>query len=121
MSIGQNMAILPINKECVMEGYNKTIIIGRLKNEPKQRVVDGKLFCQFTIASTIIDSDKKECVVKHEIVCANKQAELCAKHITKGMLVCVEGVMSDKGNVVCQNLVFLSPAQKKETCNEAVG
>lgn len=75
---------------------NKAILLGRLGQDPETKHLDsGKSVCNFSIATSEKwkgkdgqDNEKSEW---HRIVAWDKTAEICAKYLTKGREVYVEG------------------------------
>jgi single-strand DNA-binding protein len=75
---------------------NKAILIGNLTRDPELRYTpEGTAVCTFGIATNRTwmtnDGQKKEDVQYHRIVAWQKLAELCAKILTKGSKVYLEG------------------------------
>jgi len=75
---------------------NKVILIGNLTRDPELRYTpDGTAVCTFGLATNrswvTNEGEKKEEVQYHRIVAWHKLAELCAKILTKGSKVYVEG------------------------------
>lgn len=80
-----------------MAGINKVILVGRLGRDPEIRYLpDGTPVASFSIATSESWTDKnsgekKENTEWHNIVAWRKLAEICAKYLTKGKQVYVEG------------------------------
>lgn len=75
---------------------NKVILIGNLTRDPELRYTpEGIPVCTFGLATnrtwTTNDGQKKEEVQYHRIVAWQKLAELCAKILTKGKKIYIEG------------------------------
>lgn len=75
---------------------NKAIIVGRLGGDPEVRFIpSGKAVANFSVAtdSTWKDSEgqKQKQTEWHRIVVWGRQAETCAKYLTKGREVYLEG------------------------------
>ncbi len=75
---------------------NKVILIGNLTRDPELRYTpEGVAVCTFGLATNrswlTSDGQKKEEVQYHRIVAWQKLAELCAKLLTKGKKVYLEG------------------------------
>jgi len=75
---------------------NKVILIGNLTRDPELRYTPaGTAVCSFGLATnrqwTTEAGEKKEEAEFHRIVAWNKLAELCAKLLTKGRKIYVEG------------------------------
>mgnify|MGYP000532950017 CR=1 FL=1 len=79
-----------------MSGVNKVIILGRLGKDPETKQLDsGSQVCNFSVATSESYTDKAgKKVEKTEwtnIVAFGKLADICAKYLTKGREVYVEG------------------------------
>ena len=79
-----------------MSGVNKVIIVGRLGADPEIKTVgNGQSVARLSIATsenwTSKDGQKQERTEWHRVVVWGKQAENCAKHLSKGRQVYVEG------------------------------
>lgn len=80
-----------------MAGFvNKVILIGRLGKDPEMRFTpNGKAVTNFTMATSEVWSDrngeKQERTEWHRVVAWDKLAENCAKLLSKGRQVYVEG------------------------------
>lgn len=102
--------------------YNQTVIIGRLGENPELKPHPKAEFqTEFYISnSTIIDG--KEATNWHKIAAFGKQAKLCADHLHKGDLCCIEGRLDIdtrtepyKQYIAAEKITFLSASKKKET------
>lgn len=99
--------------------YNRTILIGRLGQNPQEH---GN-YVAFPILNTTV-SDGKEQIQTHKIVVFGKQKEICMKHLSKGDLCCIEGkidsetiegkIDSETSAIVCERITFLSKHTSKE-------
>ncbi|MBF0209581.1 MAG: single-stranded DNA-binding protein [Desulfamplus sp.] len=80
-----------------MAGLNKVMVIGNLGADPELRYSpQGTAFANFSVATTDSWSDKttgekQEKTEWHKIVVFGKTAENCAKYLSKGRQVYVEG------------------------------
>lgn len=80
-----------------MASVNKAILIGNLGKDPEPRYMpNGDAVCNFSIATSEQWTDKqsgekKEATEWHNIVAFRKLGEICAKYLTKGSSVYVEG------------------------------
>lgn len=72
-------------------GYNKTIIIGRVADKPILTRINSVLYADFKMVNTSKDENGNMTPEYHDIKCRGKQAEIIAKNVDKGMLMCVEG------------------------------
>ena len=95
--------------------FNRTIIIGRLGENPK---LVNKKYASFTLCNTTIDGKSgEETIMWHKIIVCEKQRDLVMSHLRKGDLCCIEGRLTQdvyKGsNVICaERITFLSRAPK---------
>lgn len=108
------------------EAFNKTIIIGRLGNDPELHT-GGKIdYCKFTLSNSII-KDGVEKVLWHHIATFDRQAQLCADNLHKGDLCCIEGRIDLEENekdgetkystvIIAERITFLS---RKKPCNQS--
>lgn len=104
---------------------NKVILIGRLGADPEARQSKkGNAVTSFSVATNETwkgkDGEKHENTEWHKVVCFNRTAETCAKYLSKGRQVCVEGKIQtqewkdDDDNtryttqIVANNVEFLS-------------
>lgn len=79
-----------------MSGVNKVIIVGRLGQDPElKNVGNGQSVARLNIATseawTGKDGQKQERTEWHRVVVWGRQAENCARHLSKGRQVYVEG------------------------------
>ena len=79
-----------------MAGVNKVIIVGRLGADPEiKQVGNSQSVARLSIATseswTGKDGQKQERTEWHRVVVWGRQAENCAKHLSKGRQVYVEG------------------------------
>lgn len=113
---------------------NKTILIGRLGQDPElKQTQNGNSVCNLSIATTESWNDKsgqKQSKTEwHRVNIWGKQAENCNKYLSKGSQVYVEGKIEtrswddDQGNkrysteIVANNIQFL---QTNKDTNEAL-
>lgn len=73
-----------------MKTYNRTIIIGRLDNAPELKSTGKGDVAEFSLSNTTFRNGAEE-VQWHRIAAFGKQAILCAEHLHKGDLCCIEG------------------------------
>lgn len=74
-----------------MATFNKTIIIGRLKDNPVSSLTDnGKKIAEFTIGNSNVKDGEIE-TQWHKVIAVGKQAGVVMEHLWKGDLVCIEG------------------------------
>ena len=78
-----------------MSGINKVIILGRLGQDPELKAVGNSTVCRLNVATseswTDKNGQKQERTEWHRIVVWGKLAEICAKYLSKGSQVYVEG------------------------------
>ena len=79
-----------------MAGLNRVVLMGNLTREPQIRQIQsGTSVADLALATSDVSRDKngqpveRTCYV--DIVTWGKQAEACAKHLSKGSSVVVEG------------------------------
>lgn len=84
-------------KQIIMSGVNKVILVGRLGRDPEVRNLEnGASVANFTIATSESYKDKttgekKEVTEWHNIVLWRGLAEIAQKYLHKGDLVYIEG------------------------------
>ncbi len=109
-----------------MSGVNKVIIVGNLGNDPEIKTVgQGGTVARFSVATSESwvgkDGQKQDRTEWHRIVVWGKQAENCAKFLSKGRQVYVEGKLQTRSwddattgqkkystEIVAQTVQFLS-------------
>lgn len=79
-----------------MASVNKAILMGNLGQDPEIRyTANGTAVCTLSIATTDVRNDpnagRQERTEWHRVVVWNKQAENCAKYLSKGRSVYIEG------------------------------
>lgn len=79
-----------------MSGVNKVILVGRLGADPELKAVtSGQNVAKFNVATseswTDKNNQKQERTEWHKIIVWGRQAENCARHLTKGRQVYIEG------------------------------
>lgn len=90
--------------------FPKTILIGRLGKDPRER--DEKM-AEFPIGHTIL-SDGKETIEWHRIVVFGKQKDIVMQYLKKGDLCCIEGRLANQtSDVVAERITFLSNRRKE--------
>ena len=114
-----------------MAGVNKVIILGNLGKDPELRQIsNGSNVCNLTVATSEVwfdkDKQKQERTEWHKVVVWSKQAENCAKYLTKGSKVYVEGRIQTKEytdknggkayatEIMAETIQFLSTNNKQE-------
>ena len=100
-----------------MSTYNKTIIIGRLANDPELVYSgNGKERSCFSMINHEVHGGKTSQSF-HRIVAKGKQAKLCCDYLKKGDLCCIEGKLSTENShvvIIAEQVVFLSPKKSNE-------
>jgi single-strand DNA-binding protein len=75
--------------------FQKVILIGRLGKDPESREIQSGAVCNFSIATSESyndrDGKKIERTEWHSVSVFGKLAEICAKFLTKGSQIFVEG------------------------------
>ena len=85
-----------------MPGVNKVIIVGNLGQDPEIRyMADGTAVANFSVATSETWKDKqtgekKEKTEWHRIVVWRQLAEICAKYLSKGKQVYLEGKLQTR-------------------------
>ncbi len=99
--------------------YSKTIIIGRIGEDPELKPHSKAEFqTVFTISNNTI-RDGEEVVNWRRIAAFGKQAKLCSDHLHKGDLCCIEGRLDIDSYteplqqiIVAERITFLSASKK---------
>lgn len=80
---------------------NKAMVYGNLTRDPELKALpNGMQVCSFSLATNRVyndrDGKRQEAADYHNIVVFGKQAENCAKYLTKGNATYVEGRMQTR-------------------------
>jgi single-strand DNA-binding protein len=80
---------------------NKAMVYGNLTRDPEMKALpSGMQVCSFSLATNRVyndrDGNRQEAADYHNIVVFGKQAENCAKYLTKGSATYVEGRMQTR-------------------------
>ncbi len=80
---------------------NKAMIYGNLTRDPEMKALpSGMQVCSFSLATNRVyndrDGKRQEAVDYHNVVVFGKQAENCAKYLSKGNSTYVEGRMQTR-------------------------
>lgn len=100
--------------------FNKTIIIGRLCEDPTKLREE---LCRFPIVFTEHVCGEERTVTQ-QVFAYGKQAEICVKHLSKGDLCCIEGRLEyDKNtktvkSIVAERITFLSTKRREQQKEE---
>ena len=108
--------------------YNKTILIGRLGQDPVLEHLSTKGdVAKFTVVNTTMVGGIEDCELSHKISAFGKQATLCAEYLHKGDLCCIEGrldtytyekdgVVKYAQTIIAEHITFLTskPRTTKE-------
>lgn len=102
--------------------YNKTIIIGRLGEDPELKPHSKAEFQTAFYVYNCAIVDGEEVKQWHKIAAFGKQAKLCADYLHKGDLCCIEGRLDIdtrtepfKQYIISERIAFLSAVKKEET------
>jgi single-strand DNA-binding protein len=83
-----------------MRSVNKVILVGHLAADPEQsEVKSGQVRVSFPIAThrdTTSDGERKEVTDYHRVTAWGKLGEICAKYLSKGQGVYVEGTLLNR-------------------------
>ncbi|MFH1460941.1 MAG: single-stranded DNA-binding protein [Patescibacteria group bacterium] len=76
--------------------FNKAVIVGNLTRDPETRALpSGQNVVSFSIATNRIWNDpsgnRQEAAEYHNVVAFGKLADICARYLSKGRLVLIEG------------------------------
>ena len=90
-----------MERKVKMSGVNKVIVVGRLGADPDLKSVgNSQSVCKLSVATseqwTDKQGQKQERTEWHRIVVWGRQAENCAKHLSKGRQVYVEGRLQSR-------------------------
>jgi len=109
---------------------NKHIILGTLGKDPELRsTASGKSVCSFSVATNRI-VNKEKVTDWHNIIVWEKAAEACAKYLSKGKQVYVEGTSATRSyegrdgairyitEVIANSVNFIDQNKKKENMVE---
>jgi single-strand DNA-binding protein len=83
-----------------MQSVNKVILVGHLAADPEQSTTKtGRARVTFPVAThrdTTSEGAKKEVTDYHRVVTWGKLAEICAKYLSKGQGIYVEGMILNR-------------------------
>lgn len=82
-----------------MSSVNKAFILGNVTNDPESRQLPNSTFCGFGVATNkkwTSNGERKEKASFHTIETYAGLADVCAKFVTKGMTVLIEGEIEYK-------------------------
>lgn len=117
-----------------MSNLNKVFLLGNLTRDPELRqTANGASVCNFSIAVNEGFGDKKK-VNFFNVQAWQKTAEACAKYLSKGRPVLVEGRLQNRSyekdgqkrtitEIVAENVQFLAQAGRPEPAgqNDGIG
>lgn len=86
--------------------FNRTIIVGRLGNNPALNDADGDCYTMFKLANTNFDYNGNSNIEWHDIKAVGKQARVCCEYLNKGDLCCIEGHVVDD-HILAERVTFL--------------
>ena len=112
---------------------NRVVIIGRLSNDVElKHIPSGTAVAHFNIAvGGKSDKDGKDTVSFFNVVVWGTIAENCAKYLSKGKLVCIDGALHQRSwkaqdgsnrsvvEIVAERVEFLSPMQSGQPAKQA--
>lgn len=121
-----------------MSGVNKVILVGRLGADPELKSVSsGQNVARFNIATsenwTDKSGQKQERTEWHKVVVWGRQAENCARHLSKGRQVFIEGRLQTRQwddpqgqkryttEIVANNVQFLGGGASSERTERSQG
>jgi len=122
-----------------MASLNRVLIIGNLGQDPEIRYTQNQTaVCTLSIATTDVrtgqDGQRQEFTEWHRVVVWNKAAENCAKYLTKGRPVFIEGRLQTRSwedktgqkryttEIIANNVQFLGAGgQARDTGMSAMG
>ena len=111
---------------------NRVLILGNLGQDPEIRYTPGgTAVCNFSVATTEAwsdkDGNKQESTEWHRVVVWSKQAENCAKFLSKGRTVFVEGRLQTRSwddktsgqkryatEIIAQNIQFIGSGARDQ-------
>jgi single-strand DNA-binding protein len=73
-----------------MSSFNKVTLLGRLGKEPELKTVGENMVCNFSLA-TSRKAKGQDLTDWHNITAWGKTAEVCAKYLSKGSRVLLDG------------------------------
>ncbi|MBO5752132.1 MAG: single-stranded DNA-binding protein [Proteobacteria bacterium] len=105
--------------------YNKTIIIGRLGQDPEFKTGGKTDVTRFSLSNNTVHKDGTSEVQWHKICAFGKQAVICHQHLKKGDLCCIEGRLDTRSYekdgekrishaVIAERITFLSTKRRAE-------
>ena len=109
---------------------NKTIIIGRLGNDPELHQGTKTDYAHFSIADSTPTKDGGENIQWHRICAFGKQAHLCHDYLHKGDLCCIEGRLESRSyekegqklssySIIAERITFMSSKRRSTPIPEA--
>jgi single-strand DNA-binding protein len=121
-----------------MAGVNKVIIVGRLGADPEIKSVgNSQSVARLNVATseswTGKDGNKQERTEWHRVVVWGRQAENCAKHLSKGRQVYIEGRLQTRSwedtasgqkkyatEIVASTVQFLGAATERSSTSSSM-
>ena len=115
-----------------MASVNRVMILGNLGADPELRYTPNQLsVVNLSVATTdvrTVDGQKQEKTDWHRVVVYGKNAENCAKYLTKGRAVFIEGRISNRSwedkesgqkryvtEIIANNVQFISGGSKSSS------
>lgn len=107
------------------KSFNKTIIIGRLGQNPELKTSGKTEYTRFSICNSTIKEGHED-VQWHRVCAFGRQAQLCHEYLQKGDLCCIEGRLDSQTyekngekryqqSVVAEKITFLTPRRRSES------
>lgn len=115
-----------------MYNVNLAIIEGNLTRDPEMKALpSGMNVTNMGVATNLKRKDKEDLVEYHNVLVFGKQAESCAKYLTKGCSVLVkgrlqtrswekDGVKQQRTEIVANDVTFGAKPEKKTVGNTEV-
>ena len=103
--------------------YNKTILIGRLGQDPEYKQGKTTPYARFQICNSSVSKDGTNDVQWHRVCAFGKQASICHDYLHKGDLCCIEGrldahfyekdgIKREYNSVIAEKITFLSSRRR---------
>lgn len=110
---------------------NNYQIIGRIGQDPKPNITNGKTVCNFSVAVQSPSDKDKSKTLWIKVVVWEKLADSCIKYLSKGKAVYIEGRLQERTwekegvtqrviELIAHNVQFLSPKEESDKKVEQV-
>ena len=93
-----------------MLGFNKTILVGCLGNNPSLKTSNGHDYALFSVCNKTVDKDGNTTTQTQKCVAFDKQCDLVMQYLRKGDLCCIEGTIDNyrkSQRVIAERITFL--------------